>query len=145
MFDNQGMELKQFHIRDGLGIRLWHRCGLKFGLITGRTSQIVKQRAAELGIAIVRQGFEEKWPAAQEVMESLNLTPEQTCFLGDDLPDLPVIRAVGLGVAVADAAAEVRAAAHHVTTARGGQGAARELIEVILKSQNRWDDVVGKY
>lgn len=145
IFDNQGVELKQFHIRDGLGIRLWQRAGGKFGLITGRSSQIVKQRAAELGIEIVRQGFEHKWPAAQEAMEALGLTPEQVCFIGDDLPDLPVIRRVGLGVAVADASAEVRSAAQLVTSARGGAGAARELIETILKAQNRWDDLVEKY
>ena len=145
VFNNQGVELKQFHIRDGLGIRIWQRVGGKFGLITGRTSQIVKQRAAELGIEIVRQGFEQKWPAAEEVMQSLGFTPDQVCFIGDDLPDLPVIRRVGLGVAVADAAPEVCAAANFVTTAAGGQGAVRELIEKILKSQGRWDEVVEKY
>lgn len=145
VFDNQGVELKQFHIRDGLGIRVWQRSGGKFGLITGRTSQIVKQRAAELGIEIVRQGFEQKWPAAEEVMQSLGLSPEQVCYIGDDLPDLPVIRRVGLGVAVADAAPEVRAAARFVTTAAGGQGAVRELIEKVLKSQGRWQEMVEKY
>jgi len=145
IFDNQGVELKQFHIRDGLGIRIWQRTGFKFGLITGRSSQIVKQRAAELGIEIVRQGFEQKWPAALEVMQSLGLTSEQVCFLGDDLPDLPVIRRVGLGVAVADAAQEVRSAAHLVTRHRGGTGAVRELVEIILRAQNRWDDVIEKY
>jgi YrbI family 3-deoxy-D-manno-octulosonate 8-phosphate phosphatase len=144
-FDNQGVELKQFHIRDGLGIRLWQRAGGKFGLITGRSSQIVKLRAAELGIDIVRQGFEQKWPAAEEIVQSLGLSLEQVCFIGDDLPDLPVIRRVGLGVAGADAAAELRAAAHLVTVKPGGQGAVRELIETILKAQDRWEDVVEKY
>jgi 3-deoxy-D-manno-octulosonate 8-phosphate phosphatase (KDO 8-P phosphatase) len=144
-FDNQGVESKQFHIRDGLGIRIWQRCGKKFGVVTGRTSQIVKHRAAELGIEIVRQGFEQKWLATLEVIESLGLSPEQVCFIGDDLPDLPVIRRVGLGVAVADAAAEVRATAHLVTKHRGGRGAVRELIEFVLKAQNRWDDVIEKY
>lgn len=145
VFDNQGVELKQFHIRDGLGIRLWQRAGCKFGLITGRSSQIVKLRAAELGIEIVRQGFEQKWPAAQEIVQSLGLTLEQVCYIGDDLPDLPVIRQVGLGVAVADAAAELRAAAHLVTVKPGGHGAVRELIETILKAQGRWEDLVEKY
>lgn len=144
-FDNQGVELKQFHIRDGLGIRLWQRAGYRFGLITGRSSQIVKLRAAELGIEIVRQGFEQKWHATEEIVQSLGLSLEQVCFIGDDLPDLPVIRRVGLGVAVADAAAEVRAAAHLVTVKPGGQGAVRELIETILKAQDRWGDVVEKY
>jgi len=144
-FDNQGVEVKQFHIRDGLGIRLWQRAGGKFGLITGRSSQIVKLRAAELGIDIVRQGFEHKWPAAQEIIQSLGLSVEQVCYIGDDLPDLPVICRVGLGVAVFDAAAEVRAAAHLITVKAGGQGAVRELVETILKAQNRWQDLVEQY
>jgi YrbI family 3-deoxy-D-manno-octulosonate 8-phosphate phosphatase len=145
LFDNQGVELKQFHIRDGLGIRLWQRCGFKFGLVTGRTSHIVKVRAAELGIDLLRQGFEQKWPATLEIMQSLNLTPEQVCFIGDDLPDLPVISRVGLGVAVADASAELRCVAHYTTLAPGGRGAVRELVELLLKAQDRWDAVVEKY
>jgi YrbI family 3-deoxy-D-manno-octulosonate 8-phosphate phosphatase len=145
MFDNQGIEIKKFHIRDGLGIKLWQKAGHKFGLLTARSSHIVKSRATELGITLVRQGFEDKWPAAQDVMRELKLSPEQVCFIGDDLTDLPVIRQVGLGVAVADAAAEVRSAAHHVTTLPGGQGAVRELIETLLKSKQRWDDLIRKY
>ncbi len=145
MFDNQGIEIKKFHIRDGLGIKLWQRAGYKFGLLTARSSHIVKLRAAELGVTILRQGFEDKWPAALDVMKELKLSPEQVCFIGDDLTDLPVIRQVGLGVAVADAVAEVRSAAHHTTALCGGQGAVRELIETLLKSNGRWDDLIKKY
>ena len=117
MFDNQGIETKQFHIRDGLGIRLWQRAGYKFGLITGRSSHIVKIRAAELGIEIVRQTAEDKLPAMRnEILRKLGLEPRQVCYIGDDLPDLPVMRAVGLGVAVADACPELRQDAHYVTT-----------------------------
>lgn len=145
MFDNQGIEIKKFHIRDGLGIKLWQRAGYKFGLLTARSSHIVKLRAAELGVTLLRQGSEDKWPVALEVMKELKLSPEQVCFIGDDLTDLPVIRQVGLGVAVADAASEVRAAAHHVTALSGGQGAVRELIETLLKSNGRWDDLIKKY
>jgi 3-deoxy-D-manno-octulosonate 8-phosphate phosphatase (KDO 8-P phosphatase) len=145
LFDNQGIEIKKFHIRDGLGIKLWQRAGHKFGILTARSSHIVKLRAAELGVTILRQGFEDKWPAALEVMKELKLSPEQVCFIGDDLTDLPVIRQVGLGVAVADAAPEVRSAAHHVTALAGGQGAVRELVETLLKSRQRWDDLIRKY
>jgi 3-deoxy-D-manno-octulosonate 8-phosphate phosphatase (KDO 8-P phosphatase) len=145
IFTNDGVELKQFHIRDGLGIRLWQRASYKFGLVTGRSSHIVKVRAAELGIEIVRQGYEQKWQAVLEIANSLNLGLEQICFVGDDLPDLPVISRVGLGIAVADAVPEVRAAAHYITSVPGGQGAVRELIEIILKSQNRWEGIVAKY
>ncbi len=144
-FDNQGIESKQFHVRDGLGVKLWQRAGYKFGLITGRGSHIVKTRAAELGIDIVRQTAEEKLPAAIEVLRELGYSPEQTCYIGDDLPDLPAVRALGLGVAVADASAEVRAAARFITKARGGEGAVRETIEMILKAQGRWEDLIQQY
>lgn len=145
VFNNQGIETKQFHIRDGMGIRLWQRAGYKFGLITSRSSHIVKIRAAELNIEIVRQTAEDKLPVAQEILQQLGLEPRQACYIGDDLPDLPVVRAVGLGVAVADACDEVRQAAHHVTELGGGVGAVRETIEIILKAQRRWDDLVRKY
>ena len=99
IFDNQGIETKQFHIRDGLGIRLWKRAGYQFGIVTARTSHIVKVRAGELGIEIIRQGFEEKLAIAREIMQEQDLQPEQVCFIGDDLTDIAVMKAVGLGVA----------------------------------------------
>ncbi len=145
VFNNQGIETKQFHIRDGLGIKLWQRAGYRFGLITGRSSHIVKIRAAELDIEIVRQTAEDKLPVAQQLLASLGLEPRQACYIGDDLPDLPVMRAVGLGVAVADACTEVREAAQYITALRGGEGAVRETIEMILKAQRRWDDLIQKY
>jgi len=144
-YDNQGVELKAFHIRDGLGIKLWQRAGFKFGLLTARTSHIVKLRALELGIDLVRQGFENKLPAAQDILRELQLEPDQVCYIGDDLTDLPVIRHVGLGVAVADAVSEVRSAATYITKSPGGRGAVRELVELVLKGKNRWDDVVQRY
>jgi 3-deoxy-D-manno-octulosonate 8-phosphate phosphatase (KDO 8-P phosphatase) len=144
-YDNQGVELKAFHIRDGLGIKLWQRAGFQFGILTARTSHIVKLRAQELGIDPVRQGFENKLPVAEEILRELKLTPQQACYIGDDLTDLPVIQFVGLGIAVADAAAEVRAAAKLVTQLPGGRGAVREAIEVILKAKSRWDDVIQRY
>lgn len=145
VFDNQGIETKKFHIRDGLGIKLWMRAGFHFGIITARTSHIVKVRATELGIEIVRQGFEEKLAIAGEIMRDLGLEPDQVCFIGDDLTDIPVINSVGLGVAVADAAEEVKSSAAHITKLGGGQGAIRELTEMILKAKNRWADVIQRY
>jgi 3-deoxy-D-manno-octulosonate 8-phosphate phosphatase (KDO 8-P phosphatase) len=144
-YDNQGVELKGFHIRDGLGIKLWQRSGFRFGVLTARTSHIVKLRAGELGIDIVRQGFEDKLPAAQDIIRECRLTPQQVCYIGDDLTDLPVIRFVGLGVAVADAAEEVRSAAAYTTVQPGGRGAVRELVETILKAKSRWDEAVQRY
>jgi YrbI family 3-deoxy-D-manno-octulosonate 8-phosphate phosphatase len=144
-FDNEGIESKQFHIRDGLGIRLWQRAGHKFGIITGRTSQIVKVRAAELGIEIVRQGFDDKLPVLRDMVQQLHVAAEETCYIGDDLPDLGAVRHAGLGVAVADAAVELREAADFVTQTPGGRGAVREVVELALKAQRRWDDVVRKF
>jgi 3-deoxy-D-manno-octulosonate 8-phosphate phosphatase (KDO 8-P phosphatase) len=140
VWDNQGVETKMFFVRDGLGIKLWQRCGFIFGLITARNSQIVKTRAAELGIEVVRQGYADKLPAARDVMQQLGLATEEVCYIGDDLPDLPVMYEVGLAVAVADASAEVREAAKWVMTAHGGRGAVRELIERLLKAKGRWED-----
>lgn len=145
LLDNQGIESKRFCIHDGMGIRLWQKAGYRFGLISLRSSQIVKTRADELGIEIVRQGTGDKLAALQEILEELGLTPQQTCYLGDDLPDLSAIQAVGLGVAVADACGELRQAAQYVTTADGGSGAVRETVERILKAQRRWDDVIQTY
>lgn len=145
IYDNQGIEVKRFHVRDGLGIRLWQRCSGKFGIITARNSHIVKLRSTELGIEIVRQGFSDKLPAAQEIVNDAGLTMDAVCYIGDDLTDLPVLRNVGVAATVADAANEVREASHLVTSARGGHGAVRETIEFILKAQHRWDDAIAKY
>ncbi len=145
IFDNRGIESKRFHIRDGLGIKLWQRAGGKFGIITGRSSHVVELRAAELGINLVRQGTDDKLTAAQDICRELNLKPEQVCYVGDDLPDLLLARHVGLAVAVGDACAELRAAAHHVTGAAGGAGAIREVVELILKAQQRWAELIRPY
>ena len=145
IFTNEGIEIKRFNIRDGLGIKLWQRAGGKFGLITGRNSHIVNVRAGELGIEIVRQGTEKKVTAVKEILAQLRLEPQQTCFIGDDLPDLAAMRYVGLGVAVADAAVDVRQAADYVTNLAGGTGAVREVIEMVLRAQQRWDDVLHPY
>jgi len=144
-YDNQGIEAKKFHVRDGLGIKLWQSAGHKFGMLTARNSHIVKIRAAELGVAIVRQGFEDKLPAALSVISEQGLSPDQVCYIGDDLPDLPVLKAVGLAAAVSDAVSEVRAVAHVTTKASGGQGAVRELIETILAGQKRWNEIVARH
>lgn len=145
IYDNQGIETKSFYIRDGLGIKLWQKAGYRFGVVTQRSSQVVKMRSAELDIAIVRQGAQDKLATLQEILEELGLSAAQACYIGDDLPDVPVARAVGLGVAVADACAELRQAAAYVTQAPGGFGAVRETIEMILRSQRRWEDVIHPY
>lgn len=145
IYDNQGVETKKFHVRDGLGIKLWMRAGHQFGLLTARSSHVVRVRAAELEIPIVRQGFSDKWSAASQVIADLQLTPDEVCHIGDDLPDLSVMERIGLAVAVADAVDEVRAVAHVTTKLSGGRGAVRELVELILKQQKRWDECVAPF
>lgn len=144
-FNNEGIESKRFHIRDGQGIKLWQRSGGRFGMVTGRNSHIVNLRAVELGVELVRQGTEQKLTAMKDILERLQLQPEQVCFIGDDLPDLAAVRLAGVGVAVADACPEVRQAADYVTTLPGGRGAVREAIELILKAQQRWDDLIQPF
>jgi 3-deoxy-D-manno-octulosonate 8-phosphate phosphatase (KDO 8-P phosphatase) len=145
IFNNEGIEIKRFHIRDGLGVKLWQRAGHHFGIVTGRASHIVQLRAAELGVDLVRQGVDDKLPAVKQIIAERRVTPEQVCFIGDDLPDLPVLRYVGLAIAVGDGSGDLQQAAHYVTKSPGGHGAVREVIELILKAQNRWTDVLRKY
>lgn len=145
IFNNAGIETKQFFVRDGFGIRLWKRGGGKFGIVTARSSHIVSLRAAELEIEIVRQGTEQKLGVLKEILTEMHIGPEHCCYIGDDLPDLSVVQYAGLGVAVADATAEVREAADYVTQAPGGRGAVRETIEMILKAQHRWDESIHAY
>ncbi|MBN2022197.1 MAG: HAD hydrolase family protein [Pirellulales bacterium] len=144
-YDGQGNEAKQFHIRDGMGIRLWREAGHPFGLVTLRSSRAVRDRAAELEVDILRQGVTDKLATIKEIRDELGLSAEQVCYLGDDLPDVPALNHVGLAVAVADACDEARQAADYVTRAPGGGGAVRETIEMILKAHERWDELVGPY
>lgn len=143
--DSHGAEIKRFHVRDGLGYALWHRAGKRSAILSGRRAEAVERRAAELSIAHVLQGHDAKAGPFRDLLARLGLEPRQVCYIGDDLPDLPVLRAVGLAACPADAVAEVRDVAHLVTDARGGRGAVREVIEVILKTQGAWDAVTAAH
>jgi 3-deoxy-D-manno-octulosonate 8-phosphate phosphatase (KDO 8-P phosphatase) len=145
VLDNKGVESKCFNIRDGLAIRLWQQAGGRAGIVTGRSSQIVQLRAAELDMEVVRQGVKEKLPEVQEVAAALGLQPHEIAYIGDDLPDVPTIRYAGLGIAVADAPEEVRDAADYVTSVAGGCGAVREVVELVLKNSGKWESVIGRY
>ncbi len=144
-WNNQGIESKTFNIRDGLGLKLWQRAGGRTGIVTGRSSHVVQLRADELGIGIVRQGVVDKLETVTGILAETGLGWEQTAFIGDDLPDLAVIARCGVGIAVADAAAEVRAAAAVVTSLPGGRGAVREAIERLLKARGSWDGIVARF
>lgn len=140
-----GNEAKRFHTLDGHGIRMWQRAGGRVALLSGRSSAAVDRRAKELEIAHVLQDCHVKLPALEQLLAELNLKPENAAYIGDDLPDLPVIRHVGLGVAVANAVEEVKACADYITTRPGGSGAVREVIEYILKQSGRWDSLMSRY
>ncbi|HBB98507.1 MAG TPA: phenylphosphate carboxylase subunit delta [Blastocatellia bacterium] len=140
-----GDEQKLFHARDGQGISIWHRAGFKSGIISGRASSGVERRAHELKMAYVHQYAESKMVALEEIIADAHVAVEECCFIGDDLSDIGVMRLVGLAVAVADAAEDTKRAAHHVTALNGGAGAVREVIELILKAQDRWDELVEQF
>ena len=142
IYGDNGVELKVFHVRDGSGLKFWHQAGKRSAILSGRTSRAVDVRAAELGVGWVVQGAADKGSAYRQVLAATGLRPDQVCGVGDDLPDLPVLRNCGLAVAVADACPEVRQEAHFVTRAAGGAGAVRETIELILRCQGRWQAVV---
>jgi 3-deoxy-D-manno-octulosonate 8-phosphate phosphatase (KDO 8-P phosphatase) len=145
LYSSSGEELKVFDVRDGHGIKLWHRAGLKTAIITGRASTVVERRAAELGIEHVYQKSLIKLEALDDLLEKVHLSPMHVSYMGDDLVDIPVMRKIGLPIAPASAIPEVREVAYHVTEHSGGHGAVRDAIEFILKAQNRWQDVTGRY
>jgi len=133
-----GTEVKEFHVRDGSAIKLWQQMGKKVAILSGRNSEATLIRAQELGIATVHQGHSEKAKGFKVLLEELELESAQVAYLGDDQADVPVLKACRLGIAVADACAEAKLAAHHVTRMPGGRGAVREAIELILRCQNKW-------
>lgn len=145
IYDNHETEIQRFQIRDGLGIKLWQRAGKSFGLVTGRKSTMVSRRARELGITLVQQDIADKWPVVQQMVAEARLELHQVCYIGDDLPDLRAVQAVGLGVAVADAAEDLRSRAHYTTQLPGGRGAVREVIEMILRQQQRWEEILAHF
>ncbi len=137
--------VKVFHIHDGLGLRLARQAGLKVGIISGRGSLSLAARARELEIDYLSQGIETKLEAYEEIRAAAGLQAEEIAYLGDDLPDLPLMRQVGLAIAVEDAVSEVRQSAHFITQRRGGRGAVREAVELILKAQDKWDAVIASF
>ncbi len=142
MLDDDGVETKRFHVRDGTGLKIWMRLGYQVALITGRSGRALEHRARELGIAHVTQGSRDKAAAFESLLGELSLSPEQAAILADDLPDLPIMDRAGYAMAVADAVEEVRARAAFVTSRAGGDGAVREAVEHLLKAKDRWREAV---
>jgi 3-deoxy-D-manno-octulosonate 8-phosphate phosphatase (KDO 8-P phosphatase) len=144
-FTSAGQEFKSFDVQDGHSIAMAQRAGLTIGFISGRLSKATTQRAADLGVTIVLQKPANKMEMVEEVKREHGFANNEIAFIGDDLVDLPVLRRVGLAVAVPNAVDETRRAAHYITKRRGGDGAAREVIEMILKAQGSWEKAIAKY
>ena len=138
-------EQKSFHTRDGHGLVLLHRAGLRSGIISGRTSSAVVRRARDLGITYVQQGALDKIEVFDRLLTSEGFDAGQVAFVGDDVTDIPLMRRSGLALAVADATPDTLAAAHYVTALPGGSGAVREVCELILKAQGVWDELMKRY
>jgi 3-deoxy-D-manno-octulosonate 8-phosphate phosphatase (KDO 8-P phosphatase) len=131
----QGEHLKVFHVRDGQGLVMWHRAGFKSGIISGRNSQIVKIRATELGMQYINIGSFDKAKDFEAILNLAQVTADEVAFIGDDIPDICVLEKVGLSVMVADGAAEISSYARYRTKLNGGQGAVREITNLLLESK----------
>ena len=145
VINSDGSEAKIFNVQDGHGIKLWQRAGLEVTFLSGRASEPTKRRAEQLKVDHCLTRCLDKLPIFKELLKETNLEAKNAAYIGDDLPDLPVIRYSGFGVAVANAVDEVRQHADFVTVRSGGDGAVREVIEYILKNSGRWDKLVERY
>ncbi len=141
-FDAKGEALKVFHVRDGHGIKLAQRAGIEIALLSGRRSDAAYHRARELGINRFHEGLRDKVAVLEEIMAAMGIQAAQVAMVGDDLVDLPIMSRAGLAVAVADAVPEVLAAAHWVTSLPGGHGAVRQVCDLLIKAQGKWEKIV---
>lgn len=145
IFDNNGIETKAFDVKDGHGMKLLQRAGLRLGIITGRQSEVTAWRARELGIDIVFQGVKDKLDPYLQLLRTLGITDAEVGYMGDDLVDLPVLRRVGFAATVADAIEEIKPHVHYVTSRGGGCGAVREVCDLILKGSGKWALATDRY
>ena len=145
IYAEYGDELKCFDIQDGAGLVFWNWMGLKAAIITGRKSKLLKRRAKEMRIGFLAQGHLIKLPVYEQLLKRWRLTDEQVCAISDDLMELPIMRRVGLAVAVPHAVEEIKRVSHYVTQRDAGRGAVREVIELILKAKGLWDHVIQRY
>lgn len=145
LIDDRGHETKRFHAHDGAGLRLWRSLGLEVAVITGRRGMALRHRLEELGIRIMIGGVDDKVAAFERIAAELGIDASEAAMVGDDLPDLPLLRRCGYPVAVPDAAAEVKAVARYVTVRPGGGGAVREAVEHLLQAAGRWTEAIRRY
>lgn len=144
IIDDRGVETKQFHVRDGQGIALLKRAGIEIGFITGRSSAVVRHRAKDLGVGLVYQGVANKLSCYEEITRRQGLKDEQIAYVGDDMIDLPVLLRAGLAFSVADGWPGLSSTVDYVTAAAGGQGAVREVAELLLKAQGKWPKLTSR-
>jgi 3-deoxy-D-manno-octulosonate 8-phosphate phosphatase (KDO 8-P phosphatase) len=145
IIDDNGLETKRFNVKDGHGIKLLQRAGIQVALLTGRTSKVVSHRAAELNITVIIQGAKDKKAAYTALKEQTGYSDEEIAYVGDDVVDIPILKRVGVAIAVEDAVDEVKAVVDYVTSRPGGQGAIREVAELILRAQNHWNRLMERY
>ncbi|MEK7678916.1 MAG: HAD-IIIA family hydrolase [Deltaproteobacteria bacterium] len=144
-YNDEGIETKVFHVRDGHGIKMLMRAGIDVALLTARSSKALLHRAKDLNISLVLQGRKDKLEGFMEILEKKAILPEEAACMGDDVVDLPLLRRAGFSVAVRDGVAEVKSAAHYITRLPGGRGAVREVTDMILKAQGRWKEAMKRY
>jgi len=145
IYDDRGREMKFFDVKDGHGIKMLMRAGIGVILLTGRTSRVVDCRARDLGITDVYQGARDKIAVFERILETKGIRPEHTACVGDDITDIPLMEKTGFSFAVADAVPLARRYADYVTRRKGGRGAAREICELILRQQGKWEEIVARY
>lgn len=145
IYDSKGNELKCFNVQDGMGLALLNQTRIKVALITAKASKVVLRRARDIGAVEVKQNAIDKLRAFKRILKRHNLKDIDICFIGDDLVDIPVMKRAGLAVAVVNASAEAKGAAHYITEKEGGKGAVREIIEIILRAQNKWRKLTDRY
>ncbi len=145
IYDGHGNELKNFNVQDGFGMTLLPRAGIKSSIITAKASAAMRRRAKEMEITKLYQNISDKLTAYNEILKVFALKDKEICYIGDDLMDLPVLNRVGLAVTVADGVTEIKKVAHYITGKKGGHGAVREMLEIILKAQGKWSEVTEKY
>jgi 3-deoxy-D-manno-octulosonate 8-phosphate phosphatase (KDO 8-P phosphatase) len=145
IYDASGLETKRFNVKDGHGIKMLQRYGVEVGIITGRTSIVVDNRARELGISLVYQGSLKKIDSYEDIKHRTGLADDQIAFMGDDVIDVPVLRRVGFSAAPLDGLSEVLSVVDYVATLPGGSGAVREVCDHILKARGAWDEIAARY
>ena len=145
IYDDKGGQIKEFNVKDGLGIRLLLEFGIEVGLITGRDSRSLAHRCRDLGLSLLYQGVKNKTKTLEAILDHTGIPASKTAFLGDDLPDLSVMKRVGVPIAVSDAHKDILSNAAVITSAKGGHGAVREICDALLKSKGLWSKVLKRF